>query len=52
MEAIQTERAQTMKRLVVDDEWFDRVEYLLAFTKPIVDFLRMFDTNMPNLGEV
>eukprot|EP00253_Pinus_taeda_P002226 PITA_02226 len=48
----QSDRAQAMKRLVVDDEWWDKVEYLLAFTKPIVDLLRMFDTDMPNLGEV
>ena len=41
-----------MKKLLVDDEWWDKVEYLLAFTKPIVDLLRMFDTDMPNLGEV
>lgn len=41
-----------MTRLVVDDEWWDRVEYLLAFTKPIVDLLHMFDTDMLNLGEV
>ena len=26
--------------------------YLLEFTKPILDFLCMFDTNMPNLEEV
>ena len=48
----QSDRAQAMKRLVVDDEWWHKVEYLLAFTKPIVDLLRMFDTDMPNLGEV
>eukprot|EP00253_Pinus_taeda_P030301 PITA_30301 len=48
----QSDRAQALKQLVVDDEWWDRVEYLLAFTKPIVDLLRMFDTNMPNLGDV
>ena len=45
----QSDRAQAMKRLVVDDEWWDKVEYLLEFTKPIVDFLRTFDTDMPNL---
>ena len=41
-----------MKKLVVDDEWWDRVDYLLAFTKPIVDLLRLIDTDMSNLGEV
>lgn len=41
-----------MKRLVVDDEWWDKVEYLLAFAKPIVDFSHLFETDMPNLGEV
>eukprot|EP00253_Pinus_taeda_P003127 PITA_03127 len=48
----QSDRAQAMKRLVVDDEWWDKVEYLLAFTKAIVDLLHMFHTDMPNLGEV
>ena len=48
----QTERAQGVKRLVVDDEWWDKVEYLLAFTKAIVDLLCMFDTDKPSLGEV
>ena len=48
----QTERAQAFKRLVVDDEWWDRVEYLLAFTKPIVDLLRVFDIDKLSLGEV
>ena len=47
----QTKRAQVVKRLVVD-EWWDKVEYLLAFTKPIVDLLRMFDIGKPNWGEV
>ena len=41
-----------MKMIVVDDEWWDRVEYLLAFSKPIVDLLRMLDTDKPSLGEV
>ena len=48
----QYDRAQAVKKLVVDDEWWDKVEYLLAFTKPIVDLLHMFDTDMPNLREV
>lgn len=48
----QTERAQVVKRLVTDDEWWDKVEYLLAFTKPILDLLCMVDREMPNLGEV
>jgi len=41
-----------VKRLVIDDDWWDRVELLLEFTKPIMDLLRMFDTNIPNLGEM
>ena len=48
----QTDRAQVVKRMVVDDEWWDRVEYILTFSKPIVDLLRMLDTDKPSLGEV
>ena len=48
----QTDRAQVVKRMVGDDEWWDRVEYLLTFSKSIVDLLRMLDTDKPSLGEV
>ena len=41
-----------MKMMVVDDEWWGKVEYLLAFFKPIVDLLRMLDTDTPSLGEL
>ena len=48
----QTDRAQVVKRMVADDEWWDRVEYLLNFSMPIMDLLRMLDTDKPSLGEV
>ena len=38
--------------MVIGDEWWDTVEYVLAFSKAIVDLLRMLDTDKPSLGEV
>ena len=36
----------------LDDAWWDKVQYLLRFTKPILTMIRTFDTDMPCLGEV
>ena len=41
-----------MKRMVVDYQWWDRVEYLLAFSNTIVDLVWMLDRDKPSLGEV
>ena len=38
--------------MVADDEWWNRVEYPLKFSMPIMDLLRMLDTDKPSLGEV
>ena len=48
----QTDRAQVVKRMVVDDEWWDRVGYLLKISMHIMDLLQILDTDKPSLGEV
>eukprot|EP01018_Ginkgo_biloba_P019796 Gb_26452 [translate_table: standard] len=47
-----TDRAQEVKRTMLDDIWWGRVRYLLHFCKPIVSMIRLTDTNTPCLGEV
>eukprot|EP01018_Ginkgo_biloba_P002712 Gb_02256 [translate_table: standard] len=47
-----TDRAQELKRTVLDDIWWGRVRYLLNFFEPIVSMIRLTDTDTPCLGEV
>lgn len=47
-----SERAANIKRMILDDIWWDRAEYLLAFTEPILSMIRFTDMDKPCLGEV
>jgi len=47
-----TERATKIKQLILDDHWWDHVEYLLSFTEPILSMIRYTDMDRPCLGEV
>ncbi|KAH9291990.1 hypothetical protein KI387_042820, partial [Taxus chinensis] len=47
-----TERAQKVKSMILDDTWWDRVEYLLSFTEPIMSMIRFTDMDQPCLGEI
>lgn len=38
-----------VKEKVLDDLWWHRVDYILAFTKPIYEMLRLTDTDIPCL---
>lgn len=46
-----SERAQKVKALILDDDWWDRVTYVLEFTEPIMSMLRFTDTDEPCLGD-
>jgi hypothetical protein len=46
------DRGQKIKSIILDDAWWDKVQYLLWFTEPILTMIRTFDTDMPCLGEV
>lgn len=43
------ERAQTIRTIILDDLWWDKVDYILEFTAPIYDMLRFADTDRPSL---
>jgi hypothetical protein len=47
-----TEKAQKIKALILDDEWWERAEYVLKFTEPIMSMIRFADTDRPCLGEI
>ena len=42
-------KAQFVKDKVLDDIWWDRIEYILAFTEPIYSMLQVADTDKPCL---
>ncbi|XP_054781912.1 uncharacterized protein LOC129289127 [Prosopis cineraria] len=41
--------AATMKDIILNDLWWEKVDYILFFTKPIYDMLRFADTDRPTL---
>lgn len=38
-------RAKTVKEKILDDHFWDQVDYVLSFTVPIYDMLRLADTD-------
>ena len=47
-----SDRGQRIKSIILDDPWWDKVQYLLRFTEPILTLIRAFDIDTPCLGEV
>ncbi|KAJ7961380.1 DUF659 domain-containing protein [Quillaja saponaria] len=43
------EKAATVKEIILNDVWWDKVDYIIAFTASIYDMLRVTDTNKPTL---
>lgn len=44
-----TEKARFVKEKVLDDLWWDKINYIVDFTEPIYDMLRAADTDRPCL---
>uniref|UniRef100_A0A2N9ER30 BED-type domain-containing protein n=1 Tax=Fagus sylvatica TaxID=28930 RepID=A0A2N9ER30_FAGSY len=42
-------KATRVRDLILDDLWWDRVDYIILFTSPIYDMLRAADTDRPTL---
>lgn len=42
-------KAREVKKCIVDDTFWDQLDYLLSFTEPIIDMLRVADTDAPVL---
>ncbi|XP_031489921.1 uncharacterized protein LOC116257376 [Nymphaea colorata] len=46
------EKSQTIKKCVLDDLWWDKVDYFLEFTGPIWEMLKLIDVDEPMLHRV
>ncbi|KAJ6810180.1 uncharacterized protein M6B38_158170 [Iris pallida] len=42
-------KAEFVKQKVLDDIWWEKVDYIVSFTEPIYDMLRFANTDKPNL---
>ena len=42
-------KATRMKDIILDDLWWDRVDYIILFTSPIYDMLQAANTDRPTL---
>ena len=42
-------KTQAIKEFVLNDVWWDKITYILAFTQPIYNMLRACDTDSPTL---
>ena len=42
-------QSQFVKEKVLDDLWWDKLNYIIVFTKPIYDMIRVTDTDKPSL---
>lgn len=45
-------KATIIKALILDDSWWDHVEYLLKFIAPILSMVQYTEIDSPFLGEV
>lgn len=48
----QTDRANNVRRLILDEDWWAQIDYLLSFTEPIYTLIRRCDTDKPILGDI
>lgn len=46
------QRAQKVRALTLDDDWWNRVEYVLSFSDFIMSMIRYADIDRPCLGEI
>jgi hypothetical protein len=47
-----SERESMVQRVLIDEDWWSKVEFLLKFTLPAFELLRDVDTDKPFLGEI
>ena len=47
-----TERATNIRKRILDEDWWERVEYLINLTAPIMIMLRYADMDRPCLREI
>ncbi|KAL9682294.1 hypothetical protein QQ045_014089 [Rhodiola kirilowii] len=42
-------KARFVRDTILNEDWWDKVDYILAFTNPIYDMIRVCDTDKPSL---
>ena len=42
-------KARFARQKILDDIWWDKIEYIISFTKPIYNMFRPADIEKPNL---
>jgi hypothetical protein len=47
-----TSRALNVRRMILDEDWWDLVAYVLEITDPIMAMLRFADSDEPCLGDI
>jgi hypothetical protein len=49
---LDSERGSMVQRVLIDDDWWSKVEFLLKFTSLAFELLQDADTDKPFLGEI
>ncbi|KAH9326345.1 hypothetical protein KI387_006523 [Taxus chinensis] len=49
---VNTDKATKVKSLILDDEWWAKVVYLVNCTKPILSMIKYVDIDAPRMGEI
>ena len=47
-----SERGSMVHRLLIDEDWWSKIDFFLKFTLPAFNLLREVDKSRPYLGEV
>jgi hypothetical protein len=49
---LDSERGSMVQKVLIDEDWWSKVEFLLKFSSPTFELLRDVDTDKPFLGEI
>lgn len=47
-----TNQGKKIRWMLLNDDWWVEVKYIVSFTAPIVELIRYADSNCPCLGEI
>ena len=47
-----TEQGKKVSRMILNDDWWVDVKYIVSFTSPIMELIRYADSDSPCLGEI
>jgi len=47
-----TDQGKKVRNMLLDDDWWANVKYIVSFTAPIVELIRYADSDSPCLGEI